>query len=264
MKQKKIITIIKRLQKQDHRKGQMILSEPFVCLVNSYYYVRPGTDSDMFFRAVKSMITEAYRVGELRYRTQSQKAPFALALHSAAAQLSIPLIQEAFDEEYFDAQIQRMAINDAPDKDLLRTYLGLLTESQLKDFFMLNKEGTGAYSMSSQSFNALRQYFNEECCALNSAIPRMTNADFATFESKHPFYFCDYLSKETIVAALMKHIDQHLNVAVLTAKALLYSDFNFAYNCLTLLFYFQEHWGCNILDPLTLEEVKIEKPLRKF
>lgn len=260
MEQKKIITIIKRISKQNLSNGRFILCEPFVCLTNSFYFVQPGEDADFFFHSVEHMISKSYTLGGLEYKIQKGQVPFAEVLQSIASRLSVSVIQDAFDEKYFASQLERLSIEDKDDKELLREYLTLLDMKQLKAFLMLTKEGEGMYTMSQKRYDAMRRRFNKKARLADSTIPDMETAleDYLEYEKAQRYYYLEYLSKEEIVTALLKYIDKNLDVAVFAAKAIFYSDINVAYNCLNLLFYFQKYWGNNILHPLSLEEVKIE------
>ena len=260
MEQNKIITIIKRISKQNPHKGQFILSEPFVCLVNSYYYVKPGEDSNQFFRDIEYMIAESYRLSKLQHNEQNGNDSFALTLQSTAAQLSVSLINESFNEKYFESQINRIDIEDLDDKELLKKYLNLLSKKQLKQFLAL---GDQLFTINDTEYESERQHFNDECRKVDMSIPSIHNnyKDYIKFEWENPLYYYDYLSKDTIVEILLEHRETDLDLAVFTAKALFHSDINFTCNCLNLLFYFQEYWGNKILDPLSLEEVKIENKL---
>lgn len=252
--------MIKRISKQNPQKGQFVLSEPFVCLVNSYYYVQPGEDSDYFFRAIQRIITDSYTFAELNSTKQNSKDSFALALQSTAAQLSVSLINESFNKSFFESQINRISIEDLCDRELLKKYLNLLDKKQLKEFLMLDKKGDGLYSMSTSNYITMRQCFNRKCREIDQSIPCMDEAfeDYQEFEKENQYYYFDCLSKDFIESVILKYIDIHLDKAVFTAKALYYSNIDFAYNCLTLLFYFQEYWGNKILNPLSLEEVEIK------
>ena len=260
MEQKKIITALRRLSKQDPEHGRFMLCEVFASIINGYYYVAPGLESDHFFKRVNNIIAMAYRYADAQQPFFDGKVEdqYAMALQSAAAQMCVQLINEVFDEEYFEHQLKLMDIEDESDVKLLEKYLLALDKNKFKVFLQLIKEGKGIRHISVNKLRRMRKALNAECCNVNPAIPNMSDsyAAYESFEKENPLYFCDCLSKETLVSILLKYMDCDLDIAVYTAKALFYSDCREAYNYLTLAFYFENYWENNALHPTTLEEIK--------
>jgi hypothetical protein len=260
MEQKKIITALRRLSKQDPEKGRFMLGEVFASIINGYYYVEPGINSDYFFKSVKNIIAISYRYADEQqpFFDGKVKDQYAMALQSCAARMCVQLINEVFDEEYFEHQLKLMDIEDESDVKLLEKYLLALDKNKFKVFLQLIKEGKGIRHISINKLRRMRKALNAECCNVNPAIPNMSDsyAAYESFEKENPLYFCDCLSKETLVSILLKYMDCDLDIAVYTAKALFYSDCREAYNYLTLAFYFENYWENNALHPTTLEEIK--------
>jgi aminoglycoside phosphotransferase len=236
-----------------------MLCEVFASIINGYYYVAPGLESDYFFKRVNNIIAMAYRYADAQQPFFDGKVEdqYAMALQSAAAQMCVQLINEVFDEEYFEHQLNVMSVEDESEAVLLKKYLSVLDDKKLKVFLQLIKEGNGVRHISYKKLRKLRRTLNIESCKLDASIPNMLDsyAAYEAFEKQNPLYFCDCLSKETIVDILLKHMDCELDIAVYTAKALFYSDCREAYNYLTLAFYFENYWGNNALHPTTLEEI---------
>lgn len=259
MEQKKIITALRRLSKQDPKKGRVMLCEVFAGIINGYYYVAPGEKSDYFFKSVQSIISMAYRYADAQQPFFDGKVEnqYAMALQSAAARMFIQLITEVFDEKYFEHQLKLIDIEDESDVKLLEKYLLSLDKNKFKVFLQLIKEGKGVRHISSNKLRRMRKALNIECCNVDPSIPNMSHsyAEYERFEKENPLYFCDCLSKETLVSILLKYMECDLDIAVYTAKALFYSDCREAYNYLTLAFYFENYWENNALHPTTLEEI---------
>jgi hypothetical protein len=260
MEQKKIITAIRRLSKQDAKSGRFMLCEVFASIINGYYYVAPGIESDYFFKRIKSIISMSYRYADEQkpFFDGTVKDQYAMALQSCAAQMCAQLINEMFDENYFEHQLKLMSIEDESDDVLLKKYLSALDNKKLKVFLQLIKDGDRVRHMSDKKMRRMRRELNAECCQLDTSIPNISKsyATYEAFEKENPLYFCECLSKETIVSILLKYMDRDLDVAVYTSKILYYSDCREAYNYLTLAFYFQNYWENNALRPTTLEEIK--------
>lgn len=136
--------------------------------------------------------------------------------------LSLKVIKELFDVEYFEKRLKYHK-NDF-DKECLLEYISQLDVSKLKEFLPV-AIGSGYVLTNDKEIETVWEKLNEECLKKDSSAHVITNIydKYGYFNREIPMYFFDYLDKETIIDVFCRSIcDENKYRAANLARIMLY------------------------------------------
>ncbi len=184
----------------------------------SPYYVRPGNDTEHFARALENTIMAGETLGAQIYATQQGESPLELCVAFTVGYLSILLIKNFIDINYFEAQVNKFKSENPPDKELLKDYLFKLSKEQLQDFFEIitNFNLNDCFLSDAGAFDMIQE-LNNKCLAADEKIKKVSDIEFYNdiFEQSARLFadysgnFFELLPPETIAGIFFKHLDKN-------------------------------------------------------
>lgn len=192
-----------------------------ITLYNKDYYIRPGENRNRFMK-------EFGKLFEATKRNRDKVDNNLLYFEFAIQMLGI--IQEFFDEIYFEEQIERRKqLETIPvNKNKLRMYLKKLGRGKLALFINTivvyrRQHGLFITEVSSAGF---WEKIHKACRANGVNVPEeLDSIEGQTFLNNNPEYYFDALSTKSIANMLCDAIDLNINIASSAVKKLYNSGY---------------------------------------
>jgi hypothetical protein len=211
-----IIDIIRRTHKLKYLTPTFNPIEVEVTLFNKDYYIRPGTNNDHFM----SKIMEVHReTNEMRGEMDDN------LLHCIFIVRLLGVIEECFDEVYFEEQIARRKQSEKiiTSKDKLIKYMKKFNTEQLKTFLInliICKNSYGMF-ISSISSTHFWESIHTACREKGTEVPLdFSTAEGQVFLKNNLNVYFDVLDTKVISNMLCDAIDLNIKVATSAAKKL--------------------------------------------
>lgn len=198
----------------------------------SPYYVPPGNDTERFSNALENTIKAGETLGTQIFATRQDDSSLELCVAFTVGYLSILLIKNFIDINYFEAQVNKFKAENPPDKELLKDYLFKLSKEQLKDFFeiIINFNLDDCFLSDAGTFDMIQE-LNNKCLAADEKINKVSEIEFYNdiFEESARLFadysgnFFELLPPETIAGIFFKHLDKN-NYIVGRIAELIYKE----------------------------------------
>lgn len=255
MNDKKIIEIINTISNQKFNTAdsqEINIEETILALVNGFYYVKSGEDTERFHDAIDCIIAATHEEGCHPYRKNMKKYLIKDDIQTAVAFKARELILNSFDKDFFHLQVEKTRYNNETRTNLLKQYLNKYTKSQLYEFiafFMgLNSE-IPEYLFDFDTFCEMTAMFNCLACEVDPSIPRAGSDEFKLLVKKNPFYYAECLSKEVLIDVLVFYASkQNTELVLYMAKALSVLKLEEAWFYTKMVIYFTEEFGINLFE----------------
>ena len=110
MKKYEFVTMIQNMGDINSMPNVLNAREVVLTLINGFLYVKPGKNTEEFYKAVRGCLDTVRGRGENMYISNNKHIPFNKCLRTSASLALMHCIKEHFDEEYFDFMLEKVDV----------------------------------------------------------------------------------------------------------------------------------------------------------
>lgn len=184
---------------------------------NYFYYVNPknykSTDEEHYNRFY-NYFEDAIENGALNTSSREE----------LVADISLKVIKELFDLEYFEKRLEYHINNN--DKECLIEYMNKLDVDQLKELLPVLLGSIFVFSWHEKAVEPVWNLLNEACLKkdITATVTTEIYDKYGYFNKEIPMYFFDYLDKETVINLVCNNICDENKYNAATLARIMYTE----------------------------------------
>lgn len=184
---------------------------------NYFYYVNPknhNTPDDEHYNRFYNYFEDAIENGALNTSSREE----------LVADISLKVIKELFDLEYFEKRLEYHINNN--DKECLIEYMNKLDVDQLKELLPVLLGSIFVFSWHEKAVEPVWNLLNEACLKkdITATVTTEIYDKYGYFNKEIPMYFFDYLDKETVINLVCNNICDENKYNAATLARIMYTE----------------------------------------